>query len=81
MNGSEEFYKTMRIDIPPSLLHGVDSARLKGRKKPGFSSQSTLRIVRRDSSAPKTHYSQLLKSLYAIRTGREWAHREHLEIG
>jgi TRAP-type mannitol/chloroaromatic compound transport system permease small subunit len=25
--------------------------------------------------------AELLKSLYAIRTGREWAHREHLEIG
>jgi TRAP-type mannitol/chloroaromatic compound transport system permease small subunit len=24
---------------------------------------------------------ELLKSLYAIRTGREWEHREHLEIG
>jgi TRAP-type mannitol/chloroaromatic compound transport system permease small subunit len=25
--------------------------------------------------------AELLKSLYAIRTGREWVHREHLEIG
>jgi TRAP-type mannitol/chloroaromatic compound transport system permease small subunit len=24
---------------------------------------------------------ELLKSVYAIRTGREWVHREHLEIG
>lgn len=25
--------------------------------------------------------AELLKSLYAIRTGREWVHREHMEIG
>jgi TRAP-type mannitol/chloroaromatic compound transport system permease small subunit len=25
--------------------------------------------------------AELLKSLYASRTGREWVHREHLEIG
>lgn len=62
MNRQEEFYKTMRIDIPPSLLHGVDSTRLKGRK-PAIGSR-TLKVVRRDGAAPKTHYSQLLKSLY-----------------
>lgn len=63
MSGQEEFYKTMRIDIPPSLLHGMDSTRLKGRS-PAIGARTPLRIVRRDSSAPRTHYSQLLKSLY-----------------
>lgn len=52
----------MRIDIPPSLLHGVDSTRLKGRA-PALGSR-TLKVVRRDGSTPRTHYSQLLKSLY-----------------
>lgn len=63
MHGPEEFYKTMRIDIPPSLLHGVDSTRLKGRG-PGIDRRTTVRVARRDALAPKTHYSQLLKSLY-----------------
>jgi PAS domain S-box-containing protein len=53
----------MRIDIPPSLLHGVDLTRLKGRT-PVINKRTDVRFVRRDSSAPKTHYSQLLKSLY-----------------
>lgn len=63
MSGQEEFYKTMRIDIPPSLLHGVDSTRIKGRA-PAMATRPSVRIVRRDTSATKTHYSQLLKSLY-----------------
>lgn len=60
----DEFYKTMRIDIPPSLLHGVDSARFQPRAPEVR--QRNLRIVRRDvvSSQSRTHYFQLLKSLY-----------------
>ena len=60
----EEFYKTMRIDIPPSLLHGVDATRFKPRAPEVR--QRNLRIVRRELSVSpsKTHYSQLLKSLY-----------------
>jgi len=63
MSRQEEFYKTMRIDIPPSLLHGVDSTRIKGRIS-AIKNRPTFRVVRRDAAAPKTHYSQLLKSLY-----------------
>ena len=64
MSDQDEFYKTMRIDIPPSLLHGVDLTRLKSRKPSIGTSTAGVRIVRRDSAAPKTHYSKLLKSLY-----------------
>lgn len=63
MSGQEEFYKTMRIDIPPSLLHGMDSARVRGRG-PLIGKRPAMRLVRRDAAAPKNHYSQLLKSLY-----------------
>ncbi len=53
----------MRIDIPPSLLHGVDSTRLKGRA-PGIRSRTTIRIARHEPAGVQTHYGQLLKSLY-----------------
>ena len=48
----DEFYKTMRIDIPPSLLHGVDSSWAKGRA-PTIGRRTTVRVVRLEPRQPR----------------------------
>ena len=57
---------------------------ITGLQKP---TRGTVRFRGRDVTGAPVHrrarqgVGELLKSLYAIRTGREWAHREMIEIG
>ncbi|HEY8241129.1 MAG TPA: PAS domain-containing protein, partial [Kiritimatiellia bacterium] len=59
-----QFSSTMRIDIPPDLLGGGDQQKLKGETTGIHKPRQTGKVSRKDKSASKSLFSQLLQSIY-----------------
>ena len=68
--GWQEAYHSFQIGRPRTRAPG---ARSSSRSSSSSRSPRLFLLIQ--------GIAELLKSLYAIRTGREWVHREHLEIG